>query len=432
MNLTPGNTINKGKYILDTQIGTGVFSLTYRATSKSGQTVILKTIADNLCQHPDFDKFKQQFLWIAQRLRRCQHPHLVSVVDYFVASGRPYLVMEYIPGQTLAAIIQAQALPEKKALEYIHQLSDALSHLHQAGLLHRDIKPENIIRRQDSDCVVLCELGITCELTPGAMQTHASLLSSGYVPPEQYSPEYKRTKATDIYALAATFYCLLTGHPPLPVPVRKVLQTGDSDCLLPSDLQQFPPQISSKAMQAIKSGLELAIHKRPQTVEAWLSPLHLPNRLVKEGDAEIRGQGNNPRLKSKDTLLSSPSTQLASAQSNEYGTQAVTGKGNIHPNLRRTKITPSKVNTKANLKLYPLPTVFQLIPTKAKAFGLKLTPKKVPLKALLMTGAIAASAGVGFGFALRFNSPDTAGSTILHTEQSFPPRTDWPVSEPSL
>ena len=49
-----------------------------------------------------------------------------------------------------------------------------------------------------------------------------------------------------------------------------------------------------------------------------------------------------------------------------------------------------------------------------------------------MTGAIAASAGVGFGFALRFNSPDTAGSTILHTEQSFPPRTDWPVSEPSL
>ncbi|NEP62970.1 MAG: serine/threonine protein kinase [Symploca sp. SIO2G7] len=381
MDLTPGTTIHKGKYILDTQIGTGFFSLTYQATSKSGQIVVIKTLAENLCQHPDFIQFKQQFLGLAQRLRRCQHPHLVSVLDYFEEAGHPYLVMEYIPGQTLGQIIQTQVLPERKALKYIHQIGDALNHLHQFGLLHRDIKPQNIIHRQDSDYVVLCELGITCELTPGIMQTHASLLSSGYLPPEQYVSEYQRTKATDIYALAATFYCLLTGYPPLPVPVRKVLQAGGSDHLFPSNAQQSPPKLSPEVMQAIRCGLELAVDKRPQTVEAWLALIPLPKRLKRRRDtSQLKSRHSNPQPYSKPTALPH------------------------HP-----------IKTKAS-----------------KAVAWKLTLKQLPLKALLMTGAIAASTGLGFGFALRFNSPNTPGSTILHTEQSFPPRSDWPVSEPSL
>jgi len=404
MNLTPGASIHKGKYILETQLGRGFFSLTYRAISKSGQTVVLKTLAESLCQHPNFDQFKQQFLRFAQKLRHCKHPHLVSVLDYFEEAERPYLVMEYIPGQTLAQIIQSQVLPERQALKYIHQVGEALSHLHQFGLLHRDIKPQNIIWRQDSDCVVLCELGITCELTPGAMQTHASLLSSGYVPPEQYSPDYQRTKATDIYALAATFYCLLTGHPPLPVPVRKVLQAANSNCLFPSDAQQSRLKISPEAMQAISCGLELAVQKRTQTVEAWLASIPLPKKLRTPREIETLRQKDTLPLKSsysnQGTLLSSPSAQKQTGQQYEYGTQT------IKRTLRKPKV-PKKV-------------------------VLELSLKKLPLKALLMTGAIAASVGVGFGFALRFNGPDTPGSTILHTEQSFPPRSDWPVSEPSL
>ncbi|NES18403.1 MAG: serine/threonine protein kinase [Symploca sp. SIO3E6] len=381
MNLTPGTTLNRGKYILDTQIGTGFFSLTYRATSKSGQIVVVKTLAENLCQHPDFNQFQQQFLGLAERLRRCQHPHLVSVLDYFEEAGHPYLVMEYIPGQTLGQIIQTQVLSERQAWKYIHQIGDALSHLHQFGLLHRDIKPQNIILRQDSDYVVLCELGITCELTPGIMQTHASLLSSGYLPPEQYVSEYQRTKATDIYALAATFYCLLTGYPPLPVPVRKVLQAGGSEHLFPTNAQQSPLKLSPEAMQAIRCGLELAADQRPQTVEAWLALIPLPKILKK------------PRNTSQ------PKSEYSHPQSNS---------------------TPTALPRRPKK------------PKASKAFAWKLLLKKLPLKALLMTGAIAASAGLGFGFALRFNSPDTPGSTILHTEQSFPPRSDWPVSEPSL
>jgi len=398
MDLAPGTTLHKGKYILDSQIGTGFFSLTYQATSKSGQIVVIKTLAENLCQHPDFSHFQQQFLGLAQRLRRCQHPHLVSVLDYFEEAGHPYLVMEYIPGRTLGQIIQTQVLPERKARKYIYQVGDALSHLHQFGLLHRDIKPQNIILRQDSDYVVLCELGITCELTPGTVQTHASLLSSGYLPPEQYVSEYQRTKATDVYALAATFYCLLTGYPPLPVPVRKVLQAGGSDNLFPSNAQQSPPKLSREAIQAIRCGLELAAAQRPQTVEAWLALIPLPKRLKPSRKTAQLGERNK-------------------------------GWGNESADVE-TGSAPDGSNG-SSTQNFPLPHSSRK-PKTSKAVTWKLPLKKLPLKALLMTGAIAASAGLGFGFALRFNSPDTPGSTILHTEQSFPPRSDWPVSEPSL
>ncbi|NER95442.1 MAG: serine/threonine protein kinase [Symploca sp. SIO1B1] len=445
MDLAPGTTLHKGKYILNNQIGTGFFSLTYQATSKSGQVVVIKTLAENLCQHPDFSHFQQQFLGLAQRLRRCQHPHLVSVLDYFEEAGHPYLVMEYIPGRTLGQIIQTQVLSERKARKYVHQVGDALSHLHQFGLLHRDIKPQNIILRQDSDYVVLCELGITCDLTPGTVQTHASLLSSGYLPPEQYVSEYQRTKATDIYALAATFYCLLTGYPPLPVPVRKVLQAGGSDNLFPSNAQQSAPKLSREAMQAIRCGLELATDQRPQTVEAWLGLIPLPKRLKQPGERKKEWGAEEQRSGGVGELGSwgvgeEERTDNFWIQSSRNPTQNF-----VHPKQPRNtsqlgerkkgwanKSADAKTRKRQDTETgrIEIPTKISLTPSKAVARKLPL--KKLPLKALLMTGAIAASAGLGFGFALRFNSPDTPGSTILHTEQSFPPRSDWPVSEPSL
>ncbi|NEO01789.1 MAG: hypothetical protein F6K50_42315, partial [Moorea sp. SIO3I7] len=69
---------------------------------------------------------------------------------------------------------------------------------------------------------------------------------------------------------------------------------------------------------------------------------------------------------------------------------------------------------------------------KTQTSKLKTTKAGFPLKALLMTGALAASAGLGFGFALRINSQKEPGSTIFHTDQSFPPRSNWPLSEPQL
>lgn len=378
MNLTAERGLNQGKYVLSTQLGAGVFSLTYKATdTESGQSVVIKTIGEALRQHPNVNQFKQQFLDIAKRLNYCQHPHLVRVLDYFEDKGYPYLVMEYIPGQTLADVLQAGSLPEAEAINYIRQISDAVKVLHQVELLHRDIQPKNIIRRQDSDRVVLCEVGMLYEFTPGIKQTYASFLSAGYAPPEDNTLANTATRQTDIYALTATFYCLLTGYPPLPAPVRQRLSATGDNCLFSSLSQPASSKLSPTIQQALQYGLELIPNNRPQTIDTWLKQLPLQESVTLLEPITTQPVENQPKFPDEPSVGSKT----------RHGTS-------LHSTLKTAK-------------------------TKAS----------IPLQALFMTGAIAASAGIGFGCAVRLNQPGEPGSTILHTQQTFPPRSDWPVSE---
>lgn len=418
MVLAAETALHRGKYILESQLGKGVFSTTYLAgNTESGQTVIIKTIADNLYQHSDSDQFRGQFLEHIRRLSRCQHKHLVRVIDCFEDKERPYLVLEYVPGQTLAELVQTQVLSANQACKYIRQISEALMVLHQAGELHRDIRPHNIIKRQDSDEVVICEVGISCEYTTGFMQTHASLVSAGYAPLEQYDRQAQRTPATDIYALTATFYHLLIGSPPLPAPVREALQKSSiSNDLATNRWQKDRPRLSPILKPLFSKGLALNRESRPQTVEAWLSllpkqekvnqpPGKLTQYLVIQNKANQKRKVTLPKVSRANNI-----TQLSQRQ----------------PKPRSESIfnqdSENKVSQRESKKVQQNPQ--QHLKRKFNA------PVKilVPLKLLLMTGAIAASAGIGFGFALRLNSSDKPGSTLLHTEQSFPPRRNWPVS----
>lgn len=430
MNLTAQTALYNGKYLLNTQLGNGVFGLTYRATNtESGKTVVIKTIGEQLRQHSDFDQFKTQFLGFAEQLRACQHPNLVQVLDCFEDAGRPYLVMDYIPGQTLAELIHSNVLPEAKAIEYIRQVSAALSVLHKAGLLHRDVKPQNIIRRQDTDRVVLGEFGITCEFTAGVMQTHASLSSPGYAPLEQYSPEGQRTPATDIYALAATFYCLLTGRPPLPAAVRKALYSQGSVSTEPPqehdlfspNLHSDTPNLSPAVKQVIWRGLELSTQRRPQSVEAWLTLLPSQEKIFKPKPALTQRFPTQPKVATGVTppQVSGPvDLKPASTNSKILQPTLLEKKTIPEPALSQHLVKQSKTQDAINQDTKNRVST-QLNPSKAR----------LPLPALFMTGAIAASAGLGFGFALRINGPNEPGSTLLHTQQSFPPSSNWPVSK---
>jgi serine/threonine-protein kinase len=415
MTLMVQTSLHNGKYVLDTRMGKGIFEATYQATNnESGQIVVIKTLGEALHHHADFDEFKQQFIDFAARLSHCQHPHLVRVLDLFEEKGVPYLVMEFIPGLTLAELIQVNVLSEHQATAYIRQISDGLSKLHQVGLLHQDIKPENIIQRQDTLSVVLCEFGMTLSFVPGVMQTHASLLSSGYAPPEQYAFEEQRTQATDIYALAATFYCLLTGSPPLPASVRGVLQglgSGSQEPQLFSPKGQQPqPNLSPVIKQVIWRGLELTSQRRPQTVEEWLA---LFPTLKKSPAVELPAVTQRNSVKPKTikkiepNSLKSKTSQAPTKQKNSTS----------QPELTQNLATELKIAHHSTVSLGTKPN-------KSKRRSL--------LPALLITGAIAAAAGVGFGVALRMNGPNGPGSTLLHTEQSFPPTSNWPMSQPRL
>lgn len=265
--LSVGTTLQGGKYRLDALLSQGGFGVTYRAThTLLHQPVVLKTL--NLQQEPPkrIHDLGERFIQEAQRLAQFHHPHIVRVSDCFIEGGRPFIVMDYIPGRTLAQVIQEEGpLPEKTALHYIRQVASALELVHEHGLLHRDVKPDNIMLREGTDQVVLIDFGIAREYTAGVTETNTGLLSAGYAPVEQYLPRHQWTPATDVYALAATLYALLAGRPP----VASVLR----DRVPLEDLRRFQPNLSQRTIDAIEAGMALDVRERPQTVRVWLQLL---------------------------------------------------------------------------------------------------------------------------------------------------------------
>lgn len=283
MNLAPTTVLQKGKYTINGTLGIGGFGITYRAIhAHLKQTVVLKTLNESLRQHPESAQFQQQFIAEAQRLSRCQHSNIVRVIDFFEEAGQSFVAMDYIPGKTLAQIVETgEPLPEAQALHYIRQIASAVDTVHQSGLLHRDIKPENIIRRADTHIVMLIDFGIARDFTAGTQQTHTNLLSPGYAPIEQYLDDGKCTTATDVYAIAATLYYLLSGIPPIAAPLR--------DRIPLPDLGQFQPNLSPGIERAILRGLEIDPHKRPQTIEHWLAMLQETERIpARKGKQNMR------------------------------------------------------------------------------------------------------------------------------------------------
>jgi len=265
-----GKTLQRGKYTLEQELGRGGFGITFKATHQYlGQPVVIKTLNESLRQDPEFVKFQRQFQDEARRLALCVHPNIVRVSDFFIEDQLPYMVMDYIPGQTLDMVVfPDQPLPEETAIHYIRQIGAALQVVHRNNLLHRDVKPQNIILRSCTQEVVLIDFGIAREFTPGSTQTHTGMVSDGYAPIEQYLSQAPRTPATDVYGLAATLYTLLTAKVPIAASLRDRVPMP-----APRDLQ---PQLSVAVNQAVMRGMAVEVRFRPATIAEWLSLLPTP------------------------------------------------------------------------------------------------------------------------------------------------------------
>ena len=259
-----GTRLQNGKYIIENELGRGGFGVTYRAVHQTlNQVVVIKTLrwsANDAETAQQLQKFQAE----ARRLAQCQHPNIVNVTDFFIEAERPYLVMDFIPGQPLSELIfPERPLAENLALQYIRQISSALQTVHDQGLLHRDVKPQNIMINQGN--AILIDFGIARELASGQTQTHTNLVSEGYAPLEQYLPKARRSAASDVYGLAATLYSAVTGQ----VPVASVLRSHHP--LTPP--RQFNPHLSAGLEQTILQGMALKLEERPQSMATWLSGL---------------------------------------------------------------------------------------------------------------------------------------------------------------
>ncbi|MEH2243224.1 serine/threonine protein kinase [Nostoc sp.] len=266
-----GQQLQSGKYTIEKELGKGGFGITYLARDDLGRYFVIKTLNDKVQRRPDFTKFQQDFLNEAIKLAKCSHPHIVKIDEVIYENPLWCMVMEYIAGEDLASRIENQGvLSEAEALRYIQEIGEALIVVHNNGLLHRDLKPQNIMLRSGNSEAVLIDFGIAREFTPNITQTHTQVLSDGFAPIEQYDKRAKRGAYTDIYALAATLYSVLTGEIPTLAPLRAIGTPLEEP-------KKINSSISDKVNQIILKGMNIKPEERPQSVKEWLSLISAQN-----------------------------------------------------------------------------------------------------------------------------------------------------------
>ena len=274
----PHQYINNGRFIIQTVLGSGGFGVTYSVKEISTDKIfVIKTLNHIQQGKVDFQQQQVKFVNEALRLARCSHPHIVKVYEVIEEDGLWGMVMEYINGKDLAVYLDEYGkLSEQEALCYISQIGQALEYVHYQGFLHRDIKPSNIILRQGKTETeaVLIDFGLAREYSIGQISNMTNERTDGYAPLEQYRKTGNFGQYTDVYALAATLYTLLTKQIPIPAEYRK------NHSLLPSP-KEFNPQISDRVNDAIIQGMTLEFQKRPQSVRQFMDLLGIVSTLPK-------------------------------------------------------------------------------------------------------------------------------------------------------
>jgi eukaryotic-like serine/threonine-protein kinase len=266
-----GQELQQGKYKLEKMLGVGGFGVTYLATEQpSGRPVAVKTLNVVTQNKPNFERAQEKFIKEAFRLSQCSHPHIVRVYDIFKEEKLWGMAMEYIAGENLKDYLEQKGvLSEEEGLSYIHQIGDALSFVHSQGFLHRDVKPQNIMLRSmnsgnsETYEAVLIDFGSAREFTTGKTETHTNVGTECFAPIEQYEKRARRGEFTDVYALAATLYNLLTGKRPCPSDFR-----DQGMELIPP--KQHNPNLSQSINNSVLKGMELRVENRSQTVRDWL------------------------------------------------------------------------------------------------------------------------------------------------------------------
>lgn len=276
--LLPHRTVLNGQFIVGRVLGKpGGFGITYLgwdinlATLVAVKEYLPRDYAGRDSDHAsvmahsreDAGLFRfglEQFLQEARTLARFDHPNVVRTRSFFEQNGTAYLVMDYLQGVNLSEylLLKGGRLNEQQAGEIMLPILDGLQEVHAKGFLHRDIKPQNIYVTSTGRPILL-DFGAARQAMGERSRSLSVVLTPGFSPYEQYHKRGEQGPWTDLYALAATYYYLLTGQAPPDAPERVA-----SDELLP--LRQYVPSISTGLEAAIMQSLLLEAGARPQDV----------------------------------------------------------------------------------------------------------------------------------------------------------------------
>ena len=280
-------TLLNGRFRLEEQIGSGGMSTVYRAFDETLERWVAiklmhRALSDDPLQH---ERFRRE----ARAVARLSHPHVVTVIDAGEDDGHPYIVFEYVEGETLKARVKRTGgLPVVEAVAYAIEIARALSAAHGQRLVHRDVKPQNVLVDAEGRAKVT-DFGIARALDDGSLTATGRVLgTTDYVAPEQALGE-EVNEQSDIYSLGICLYEMLAGE----VPFRADSQVGVAmkhvrDPL--PDVQRARPEVSAALAAVIDRATAKERRNRYESVDEMMWDLEQALAIETARHGEVTGE----------------------------------------------------------------------------------------------------------------------------------------------
>jgi serine/threonine protein kinase len=251
-----GKTLG-GRYRIDAMLGQGGMSAVYKATDPNLKRVVaIKLIHQHLSGDASFVvRFEEE----AAAVARLRHSNIIQVFDFNVDGGVYYMVLEYIPGETLHDRLQrlnatSQFMPHDQAVKFAANVCDAMEYAHQRGMIHRDIKPPNIMLDVQGQAIVM-DFGIVKILGgDGHTATGAVVGTARYMAPEIIRGEVADGRS-DIYSIGVTLYEMLGGRPPFVADSAVTLMMMHLNDPVP-DVRKFRPDVPNSLIAVLDRALQ--------------------------------------------------------------------------------------------------------------------------------------------------------------------------------
>lgn len=303
-----GAQLKGGKYKIDKVIGQSSFSVIYLATNQNRKekVIIKEFLLKGINDKSLIDLCKKKFIREGALLQKLNHKHIVKCIDVFDENNTSYYVTEFANGVCLRDYLEQSTrfdltlrISEYRSIHIIKLIAEALDYLHKRGICHLDVKPTNIIynhvHREEydaikvADSITLLDFACATPFNEAISEDYLEYSTSpqgftvGYAPLEQFSNSGKISPATDIYALGATWYFLLTGQRP-PEAVDILYNGGIGEI----------PGVSLKINNAIRSAMQPRFVDRPQSISEFLAlfdeKLDEPTEETSMPDIEVEAE----------------------------------------------------------------------------------------------------------------------------------------------
>jgi tRNA A-37 threonylcarbamoyl transferase component Bud32 len=268
--MTVNGTFIGARFRLEEKIGSGGMSSVYRAYDPTlERRVAIKMMHRDISSDPDqLERFRREARAVAQM----NHPHVVTVIDAGEDEGAPYIVFEYVEGETLKERIRRLGrLPPDEAIAYAIEIGRALECAHAHKLVHRDVKPQNVLIDPDGRAKVT-DFGIARSMEAQGLTAPGRVLgTTDYVSPEQ-ALGHEVTEQSDIYSLGVVLYEMLTGEVPFKADTQVAVAMQHVREPLP-DVQRRRPEISATLAAVVERATAKETRNRYATVDEMVHDL---------------------------------------------------------------------------------------------------------------------------------------------------------------